>query len=129
MDLIVQVLGRTEPLLISHLRSSPLTRHLKFPDDIGSYVGVAIRMRGKPLGVLSIFGKTGHRFSNHDVCLISSIADHLAIAAEHKKLDGEAKALFEKIDLSFEEIKIEGTPRRLVVKGRSTPLSISHLGD
>ncbi|MFQ5813347.1 MAG: GAF domain-containing protein [Anaerolineae bacterium] len=51
-----------------------------------SYIGVPIRARGRPLGVLSLFGNTGQDFSVEDIALLAGIADHVGAAVESTRL-------------------------------------------
>jgi PAS domain S-box-containing protein len=54
--------------------------------DMSPYVGAPITARGLALGVLSVMGEPGHRFTFDDTSLLSSIANHMAGAVEKARL-------------------------------------------
>jgi signal transduction histidine kinase len=56
-----------------------------------SFVGVPMRFRGQVLGVLSVFGEETEKFSVEQLALLSTIADHVAVAVENARLSEEAR--------------------------------------
>ncbi len=57
-----------------------------------SYVGVPIQdAQGKLLGLLSILGGTECHFSDEELVLVSSIADHIGLAVENVRLRRQAE--------------------------------------
>lgn len=55
-------------------------------DGVNSYVGIPILTRGNVRGVFSLFSKEKGIFGNHEIALLSSIADHLGIGIENSFL-------------------------------------------
>ncbi len=58
-----------------------------------AYLGVPMRARGKLLGVFSILGKAGRRFSEDEITMVASIADQIGTAVENARLYEQARAL------------------------------------
>jgi PAS domain S-box-containing protein len=54
-------------------------------------VGVPLQARGRPLGVLSVFGEEEQRFSVEEVALLASIAGHVGVAVESARLRQRAE--------------------------------------
>ncbi|HEX2988671.1 MAG TPA: GAF domain-containing protein, partial [Chloroflexota bacterium] len=55
-------------------------------EDLHSYLGVPLMMRGRAIGVLSVFGTRVGQFSQADVELLSSFAHQAAIAIRNAQL-------------------------------------------
>jgi diguanylate cyclase (GGDEF)-like protein/PAS domain S-box-containing protein len=53
---------------------------------VRSYLGVPVRYRDRLVGVLIAFGTSRRRFSKEEINLVTSFADHAAIAIENSRL-------------------------------------------
>lgn len=91
--LISRVFEQSRPVKLSnlttefeHLRSAPVNL-------LHTYLGAPMRAKGRVLGVISVFGKTGHEFSPEQVTLLASIADQIGVAVENARLYQEASQL------------------------------------
>jgi signal transduction histidine kinase len=58
-----------------------------------AYIGAPMWAKGKVVGVLSVIGPIGRRFSAEEVCLLASIADQVGVAVENAQLYRQAEAL------------------------------------
>lgn len=50
-----------------------------------------MRARGRPVGVLALFGRAGQPFRARDITLLGSVADHTGIAVENARLRRKAE--------------------------------------
>jgi len=87
------VVEHGEPLLVPNLADSP--RPLLSLPATGSqtYLGVPIRAKGRTLGVISIVGEPGRRFSTGEVSLLATVADQVGVAIENAQLYRQAEHL------------------------------------
>lgn len=80
------------PLLIPALAENRLMPAQVRQSSWQSYVGVPIQdAQGKLLGLLSILGGTECHFSDEELVLVSSIADHIGLAVENVRLRRQAE--------------------------------------
>jgi len=85
------VVEQSKPLQVSNLANN-----LQVPQEIRTsgfhhYVGVPIRAKGQPLGVLSVLGKEEQQFPEGEVALLTSIADQIGVAVENAQLQLQAE--------------------------------------
>ena len=85
---IVATQGR--PLSVLDIASDPRAAHRDLVRKYGfiSYLGVPIRVKGKTIGVLNIYTKEPHAFSEEEIELLSTFADQAGIAIDHATLYG-----------------------------------------
>jgi PAS domain S-box-containing protein len=83
-----QVVKEGAPKLISDISSVERPRWMQEVgvEEFRSYLGVPLTLRGKAIGVLSVFGSRIDQFSQADVELLSSFAHQAAIAIRNAQL-------------------------------------------
>ena len=94
VDLTEWVFHRGEPLVLPLKGEAAL---LTMPASAmrmrRAYVGVPMRVRGRVLGVLTLFGREGQRFDQEEVTLLDAIADQIGVAVENGLLYQQAEQL------------------------------------
>jgi signal transduction histidine kinase len=90
-----QILERGKPLIVPKMTDvdHPLIGP-SFPESLQppfSYMGVPMDTGGEAIGVLSVVGEAGKQFSAEEVALLTSIADHMAVAVENAHLRQQAE--------------------------------------
>jgi GAF domain-containing protein len=73
-------------------RECPLdaaTRALIKRTRIGALATAPIRVRGAVVGSLVVADRTGRRFADHDLLLLSALADQVALVVENDRLEAE----------------------------------------
>ncbi|MEE8391163.1 MAG: GAF domain-containing protein [Anaerolineae bacterium] len=86
MNLESLVIERGEPLIVPDLTADPQALYAIRALYSYSYVGVPLRAGGRVLGVLNVAGDLGRLFSQEEVALLASIADHVGVAVEGARL-------------------------------------------
>ncbi len=83
-----QVVKEEAPKLVSDMSlvEQPYWMQQGQVEELHSYLGVPLTMRGKVIGVLSVFGNRIDQFSQADVELLSSFAHQAAIAIRNAQL-------------------------------------------
>ncbi|MHB0869733.1 MAG: GAF domain-containing protein [Chloroflexota bacterium] len=83
-----QVVKEGVPKLVGALSNAERAGWMKEAgvEDLRSYLGVPLVLRGKPIGVLSVFGSRVDQFNQADVELLSSFAHQAAIAIRNAQL-------------------------------------------
>ncbi len=66
-----------------------------------SYLGVPIRVKGKTIGVLNIYTKQPHAFSEEEIELLSTFADQAGIAIDHATLYGRLEERAKELNLEL----------------------------
>ena len=92
-DLIGRVVRSAEPRMVPDLGEEVDDLKAIPPSLLHSYLGVPLRAQGKIVGVFSIMGKAGRRFSPAEITLLTSIADQVGIAVVNARLYQQAKQL------------------------------------
>jgi signal transduction histidine kinase len=87
------VVEQSTPVVMPSLVGSPRPLLALPTDATQGYVGVPVRARGQALGVLSVIGEAGRRFSKAEVSLLASIADEVGVAVENARLHQQAQEL------------------------------------
>jgi PAS domain S-box-containing protein len=94
IDLTEWVFQRGEPLVLPLKGEAAL---LTMPASAmrmrRAYVGVPMRVRGRVLGVLTLFGREGQRFDQEEASLLDAIADQIGVAVENGLLYQQAEQL------------------------------------
>lgn len=85
------VIKHGEPLLLADDTANLYTPPTWEWGQLQTYVGVPMRTAGQSLGVLSVFGQAGQRFSPEEVALLASIGDQVGVVIENIKLRQRAK--------------------------------------
>lgn len=81
------------PLEVSDLQSDPRVRHSAFMRKQGlvSYLGVPLRIKDKPVGVIGIYTPIPYRFTAEEIGYITSLASQAAIAIHNARLYTEVE--------------------------------------
>jgi signal transduction histidine kinase len=92
------------PLRVSDLPAEPRLRHPKFVREHGlaSCLGVPMFFKGRVLGVLSVYTRTPHEFSDEEVRLLTTLASQAAIAIENSRLYEQAKRQATELERAYE---------------------------
>jgi PAS domain S-box-containing protein len=87
------VFEHTAVITIANVQSDPRTANPEFfiKHGLFSYLGVPLAAKGEPLGVLGIFTKQEHRFSDQEVDFLTTLAGQAAVAIYNSKLYEETK--------------------------------------
>jgi GAF domain-containing protein/AmiR/NasT family two-component response regulator len=82
------VIEKEAPLIIANLQTDPRTQNSRFYREHGliSYAGVPLIAKDEVLGVLGIYTKEGHSFSNEEIALLMVLAGQAAIAIQNARL-------------------------------------------
>ena len=82
------------PQTIRNVETDPRMRDLEFyrKHKLISYLGVPLIVKDKVLGVLSLYTKEEHKFSDAEVGFLSTLAGQAAIAIHNSQLYEEVKA-------------------------------------
>ncbi len=84
-----KIVERNKPLLVPDMSAdSEIPQPMQHPF---SYVGVPLYTSGEALGVLSVIGEADKQFNAEEVALLTSIADHIAVAVENAHLRQQAE--------------------------------------
>jgi PAS domain S-box-containing protein len=84
-----KIIERNKPLLVPDMSAdSKIPQPMQLPF---SYVGVPMYTSGEALGILSVVGEADKQFSAEEVALLTSIADHIAVAVENAHLRQQAE--------------------------------------
>lgn len=78
---------------IANVQSDPRTKTPEFFKRHGlfSYLGVPLIAKGEPLGVLGLFTRQEHRFSDQEVDFLTTLAGQAAVAIHNSQLHEETK--------------------------------------
>lgn len=89
------VLQSKAPLAIVNIQQEPRALDPEFfrTQGLMSYLGVPLTVRNEILGVISLYAKDGHQFSDDEIEFISTIAGQAAVAIYNAQLYGEMKML------------------------------------
>jgi signal transduction histidine kinase len=81
------------PITIANVQTEPRTKSHEIFGKQGlfSYLGIPLIAKGKSLGVLGLFSKEEHRFSDQEISFLSTLADQAAIAIQNSQLHEEMK--------------------------------------
>jgi signal transduction histidine kinase len=84
--LLNDILNQGDPVVLSDLANEPRIPKAFDTDEFHVWVGAPMRAKGLVLGIFSLFGEAGQQFSIEDVTLLTSVADHVGVAAENTRL-------------------------------------------
>jgi len=86
--LVGQIVATKAPLVIADLREDPrpVNRERHRADGVISYAGAPMLLGDRTLGALGIALREPHEFSEEEVSLLQSLANHAAIAIENARL-------------------------------------------
>jgi signal transduction histidine kinase/ActR/RegA family two-component response regulator len=82
-------LGTVDVLAESACRLDPLARRMIQDRRSGARAAAAIRVRDAVAGCLVLADQTGRRFTDHDLALLTALADQAAVVAENAQLQAE----------------------------------------
>ena len=89
------VVARGEPVTSSDLAAEPALdldrRRAPLGQGFQSFLGVPLRIDGRSIGSLDVYGKERRAFSPDEVSLLSALADHAALAIHKARLLREAE--------------------------------------
>ena len=103
-----QVIKEARPVVVSNMKSEfPQYYEELFSEhiEICSWLGVPLIYKGKKIGIITLGREKVAPFSNSEVKLVSSIANHAAFAIENARLFSEANTRLERIS-SLHEIDL-----------------------
>lgn len=80
-------------ITISNIQSDPRTPNPEFFVEHGlfSYLGVPLIAKGEPLGILGMFTRQEHRFSDQEIDFLTTLAGQAAVAIHNSQLYQEIK--------------------------------------
>ena len=83
----------TAVITISNIQSDPRTQNPEFFVEHGlfSYLGVPLIAKGEPLGILGMFTRQEHRFSDQEIDFLTTLAGQAAVAIHNSQLYQEIK--------------------------------------
>ncbi len=84
--LAARVLAQGEPLLLPDLEAAASGGPAEAARGAVTYVGLPMRVHGRSLGVLSVYGDPARQFNADDVALLAATADQMAVALENIRL-------------------------------------------
>ncbi len=89
------VLETKAPLKVLNVQTHPQTRHPGFMGRHGlvSFLGVPLTAKGETLGVLSIYAKEEHDFTDEEVGLLTDLANQASLAIHNAQLYEEMSKL------------------------------------
>jgi signal transduction histidine kinase/DNA-binding NarL/FixJ family response regulator len=90
------------PVTISNVQSDPRIkdRDIFKKNGLVSYLGSPLIANGKALGVLSLYTKEEHRFSDQEVDFFNTLAGQAAIAIQNSQLHEETKQQAHALEIS-----------------------------
>jgi PAS domain S-box-containing protein len=98
-----------EPLVIRDIREDDryIEEHKKMAVSLGfvSYLGVPMMIQDRLVGVINVLTKEPRRFFQRDIELLSSFADHAAIAIENSRLFEDLAKTKEELTESSKELE------------------------
>lgn len=90
-SMVARVMDKRGPIHVSYVEGDSPTTGQPLPDS--SFLGVPLKVKGKVVGVLSVFGEAHRSFSTEEVTLLTSIADQVGVAVENARLYQQAEDL------------------------------------
>jgi len=109
-------LESSAPLEVSDLQTDPRVAHPGFMRKQGlvSYLGVQLRIKDKPMGIVGVYTRIPHQFSAEETSYIASLASQAAIAihnaslyAEVDKKSQELAALFDVSSAASQSLDVD----------------------
>jgi signal transduction histidine kinase len=88
-----QVLKQKSPVIVPNIQADPNTQPIFRQSGLKAYAGVALRVKGKIIGVLGAFWEGKRPFHPEDIELLASAADQIAVAIETHRLRQKAEQL------------------------------------
>lgn len=86
------VMNSSQPILITNLADHPASPAvLRQQTILQTYVGTAMMVRDRAMGVLSVFAEYGRQFSEIELALLDSVADQIGIVVENAYLHKQAE--------------------------------------
>jgi signal transduction histidine kinase/predicted hydrocarbon binding protein len=86
-------LASADPLVVPCLRGSARPLYALPADETQAYAGVPIRVKGTPIGVLSVVRDGERPFEASDISLLASIAGQVGVSVENARLHERAEQL------------------------------------
>jgi signal transduction histidine kinase/DNA-binding NarL/FixJ family response regulator len=92
-DIPKMVFENRAPLTLVNIQSEPrIKNHEMFKrQGLFSYLGIPLIANGRPLGVLGLYTKKEHRFSDQEVDFFNTLAGQAAVAIQNSQLHEETK--------------------------------------
>jgi signal transduction histidine kinase/DNA-binding NarL/FixJ family response regulator len=96
------VFEKQAPVTVTNVRSDPRIkdRDILKKNGLVSYLGSPLIAKGKTLGVLSLYTKEEHRFSDQEVDFFNTLAGQAAIAIQNSQLHEETKQQAHALEIS-----------------------------
>jgi GAF domain-containing protein len=101
------VFATTEPLVIPNMLEDPRTAHLQLfrKEGLVSYLGLPLIAKGERIGVLSLYTRVRHDFTDDEIVYVSTLADQAAIAIQNSQLYEAARKLSRDLLASRSQIR------------------------
>src|SRR5438552_18977560 len=90
-----RVVASGQPLIVEDIEQEtvqdPEQRQAALRVGYHAYLGVPLKVGGRAVGVLSVWGRAARSFAPDDVALLSAFADQAAVAFEEARLYAETR--------------------------------------
>jgi len=118
-----KVASEGRAIVIEDVRHSQVLNPILREKGLQSLVGVPLRARSKLVGVLHLGSYRPHRFQQHDVELVSVIADRVAIAIENSELFDALRSARQDVDAAEAAVRMRDEFLSVAAHELKTPLT------
>jgi signal transduction histidine kinase len=89
------VFNTMEPVVVSNMPEDPRAAHLQLfrQEGLISFLGIPLIAKGEKIGVLMLYTRVRHDFTDEEITYVSALADQAAIAIQNSQLYEEARKL------------------------------------
>lgn len=119
-SLVGDVVKTKKPLIVTDVREETryVYRDLAIKENLSSMVAVPMVVKDKAIGVINIYTKEMHQFSDEEVNVLQMVANQAAVAVENTKLVEEASKTREALET-----------RKLVERAKGILMRMNNLGE
>ena len=113
------VLEIMAPLSISNVQTDARTRDIQFfrSNGLVSFLGLPLTAGGDSLGVLCVYNRDEHEFTNEEIAFFNTVAGQTAIALQNARLFEEVRSSHAQLrDLSRRLLEMQESERRHVAR-------------
>jgi signal transduction histidine kinase len=114
-----EVLEAMAPLIVGNIQTDPRTQSIEFfrRNGLVSFLGLRLSAGGDTLGILCIYTKKEHRFTQEEVTFFNTLASQAAIALQNARLFEEVRNGHTQLrDLSRRLLDVQESDRRHVAR-------------
>ncbi len=117
-SLVGDVVKTKNPLIVEDVRQDEryVYRELAIKENLSSMIAVPMIVRDKAIGVINVYTKELHQFSQEEVSVLQMVANQAAVAVENTKLVEEASKTREALET-----------RKLVERAKGILMRMNHL--